>query len=235
VWTSLVLVLAVLGAVLAIRSERRGRLLPAVLAAAAFLVPAGQASLHTTVSLQKHVVFGAWFAAIAAGYAMARMSRVDPGRGWAAVMALPIVASTLFGSMGQATSLYEVWPDSAAVISVLRSAVHDHPGNYLAEDYDVEAYYLRAEVPWERWTSTYYFSYPGTLPGPSSYAAAIGSHYFSLVILNFGDTAATDREITADMRRAGGYYILARTGRFTVWALKQRTAGPQAGGYRAFH
>ena len=235
VWTSLILVLAVLGAVLAFRSERRGKFLPAVLAVAALLAPAGQASLHTTVSLQKHVVFGAWFAAIAAGYAMARMSRVDPGRGWAPVMALPIAASTLFGSMGQAASLFEVWPNSAGVVSVLRSAVHAHPGNYLAEDYDVEAYYLRAEVPWERWTSTYYFSYPGTLPGAPSYTAAVDSHYFSLVILNFGDTAATDREITADMRRAGGYYILAHTGRFTIWALKQPTPARQAGGNRASH
>ena len=69
-------------------------------------VQAEQARLHTTVSLQKHVVFGAWFAAIAAGYAMARLSRVDHGYGWAPVMALPIAASTLFGSMGQATSLF---------------------------------------------------------------------------------------------------------------------------------
>ena len=147
VWTSLIVVLAVLGAVLASRSEARGRFLPAVLAGAVLLAPAVQARLHTTVGLQKHVVFGAWFAAIAAGYAMARLSRVDPGRGWAAVMALPIVASTLFGSMGQARSLYEVWPNSADAVSVLRSAVQAHPGNYLAEDYDVEAYYLRARCP----------------------------------------------------------------------------------------
>jgi len=223
VWTSLILVLAVLGAVLASRSRERGKLLPAFLAAAALLAPAEQARLHTTVSLQKHVVFGAWFAAIAAGYAMARLSRGDPGRGWAAVMALPIAASTLFGSMGQAASLYRIWPDSADVVSVLRSAIHAHPGNYLAEDYDVEAYYLRAEVPWPRWSSTYYFRYPGALPGAPSYQAAIKHHYFSLAILSFGDTAATDRQITADMRHAGGYYVVALAGRFTICASREPT------------
>jgi hypothetical protein len=231
VWTSLILVLAVLGAMLAIRGEARGRLLPAILVVAALLAPAEQARLHTTVSLEKHVVFGAWFAAIAAGYAMARLSRVDPGRGWAAVMALPIVASTLFGSMGQAASLYKVWPNSADVVSVLRSAIRVHPGNYLAEDYDVEAYYLRADVPWQQWSSTYYFSYPGVPPGAPSYAAAINSHYFSLVILNFGDTAATDRVITADMRHAGGYYVLTRAGRFTVWASQEATPVRQSRGH----
>jgi Dolichyl-phosphate-mannose-protein mannosyltransferase len=225
VWTSLILVLAALGAVLAIRSKDPGRLLPAVLAAAALLVPAEQARLHTTVSLQKHVVFGAWFAAIAAGYAMARLSRVDPGRGWAAVMTIPIVASTLFGSIGQADALDRVWPNSAYVISVLRSAVRAHPGNYLAEDYDVEAYYLRAEVPQQRWSSTYYFRYPGVAPGATSYQEAISRHYFSLVILEFGDTAATDQRITADMVRAGGYYVLKRVGQFTIWAAR-KTALP---------
>jgi len=224
-WTSLILVLAVLGALLAVRSERRAKVLPAVLAAAALLAPAEQARLHTITSLQKHVVFGAWFAAIAAGYTMARMSRVDPGRGWAAVMAVPIAASTLFGSMGQAAALYHVWPNATGVVNVLRAAVRTHPGHYLAEDYDVEAYYLRGEVPWQRWSDTYYFSYRGALPGAPSYQAAIASHYFSLVILDFGDTLATDRQVTADMRRAGGYYVLARAGRFTVWASRVAQSG----------
>jgi 4-amino-4-deoxy-L-arabinose transferase-like glycosyltransferase len=235
VWTSLILVLAVLGAVLAIHGEARGKLLPTVLVVAALLAPAEQARLHTTVSLQKHVVFGAWFAAIAAGYAMARLSRVDPGRGWAAVMALPIAASTLFGSMGQAASLYRVWPNSADVISVLRSAIRAHPGNYLAEDYDVEAYYLRADVPWQRWSSTYYFSYQGVPPGATSYAAAINSHYFSLVVLDFGDTAATDRLITADMRHAGDYSVLARAGQFTVWASREAMPVRQSRGHGGHH
>ena len=225
-WTSLVLVLAALGAVLAWRSGTRGRLLVPVLAAAGLLVPAEQARLHTTVSLQKHVVFGAWFAAIAAGYAMARLSRVDHGYGWAPVMALPIAASTLFGSMGQASSLFVVWPDSADAVTLLHAEIGLHPGRYLAEDYDVEAYYLRDTVPWQRWSSTYHFSYPGMRAGAASFAAAIDHHYFSLVILNFGDTAAADRQITADMRAAGGYYVLGRPGRFTIWASADKPSRP---------
>jgi hypothetical protein len=220
VWTSLIVVLAALGVWLSIRRKERGRFLPAVLAAAALLAPAEQARLHTTVSLQKHVVFGAWFAAIAAGYAMARLSRVDPGHGWAMVMALPIAASTLFSSMGQASFLHTDWPDATALVNVLRTATHSHPGNYLAEDDDVEAYYLRAEVPWQRWSSTYYFRYPGALPGTPSYRAAIGQHYFSLVILDSGDTAATDAQIITDMYQTGGYYILTHAGRFTIWAVR---------------
>jgi 4-amino-4-deoxy-L-arabinose transferase-like glycosyltransferase len=221
VWTSLILVLAALGAWLAARSRERSRFLPTVLLAAAMLAPAAQARLHTTVSLQKHVVFGAWFAAIAAGYALARLSRVDRGYGWAAVMALPIAAATLFGSMGQAHLLHRDWPDASAMVKVLRPAVRAHPGDYLGEDDDVEAYYLGTEVPWQDWSSTYYFKFPGQPPGGPSYATAIGRHYFSLVILDDGDTAATDALIVADLRHSGGYRELARAGRFTVWVRDQ--------------
>jgi hypothetical protein len=133
--------------------------------------------------------------------------------------------------MGQAAALYKVWPNAADAVNVLRSAIHAHPGNYLAEDYDVEAYYLRTEVPWQRWSNTYYFSYRGGLPGAPSYQTAISSHYFSLVILDFGDTAATDRQITADMRHTGGYYVLARAGQFTIWA--SQAPGRRSGRSRA--
>jgi hypothetical protein len=65
---------------------------------------------------------------------------------------------------------------------------------------------------------------------------AITRHYFSLVVLDFGDTTATDREITADMRRAGGYYVLAHAGRFTIWAWRTPTsAGRPSGRHRVRH
>jgi hypothetical protein len=129
--------------------------------------------------------------------------------------------------MGQAATLFKTWPNAADAVSVLRSAVRTHPGNYLAEDDDVAAYYLRSAAPWPRWSSTYYFRYPGSAPGPASYRAAIGGHYFSLVILDFGDTAAADSQIRTDMRQAGGYYVLARAARFTIWASRAlASAGP---------
>lgn len=230
VWTSLILILAVLGAILASRSTTRSKALPTVLAAAALLAPVEHARLHTTVSLQKHVVFGAWFAAIAAGYAMARLSRVDPGHGWAPVMALPIAAATLFGSMGQAASLYGAWPNATAVIKILHAEMLSHPGHYLAEDYDVEAYYLHAAAPWQRWSSTYYFKYQGSAPGAPSYQNATNRHYFSLVILDFGDTASVDRQIVTDMRHAGGYRVEARVSRFAIWAWHPTAALPSIRG-----
>ena len=220
VWTSLILVLAVLGAVLASRGEARGKLLPAVLAAAALLVPAEQARLHTTVSLQKHVVFGAWFAAIAAGYAMARLSRVDPGRGWArghGAAHSRVHAVRLDGTGGRAVQGLAERRRCGQ-----RPALGDPlpsgplPGGRLRR---------RGLLPARRSSLAAMVEHlllqlPGRLPGAPSYAAAISSHYFSLVILDFGDTAATDTQITADMRHAGGYYVLAHAGQFTIWASR---------------
>ena len=222
VGTSLVLVLAGLGVWLSARSRRPqlapGRFLPVVLLAAALLVPAVQAGRHSTDGLASHLVFGAWFAAIAAGYALARLSRVDRGYGWAAVMALPIAAATLFGSLGGAHALHRGWPDATALVRVLGPATDAHPGSYLAEDDEVPAYYLRSQVRWQNWSGTRSFRYGGQPAGAASYAAAIARHHFALVIVDFGDTAAADAQITADLRRTGGYHVLARAGRFTVWA-----------------
>jgi Dolichyl-phosphate-mannose-protein mannosyltransferase len=220
--TSLILVLAGLGVWLSAR--RRGsqlapaRFLPVVLLAAALLVPAAQAGRHSTDGLAGHVVFGAWFAAIAAGYALARLSRVDRGYGWAAVMALPIAAATLFGSMGGAHALHRGWPDATALVRLLGPATHAHPGSYLADDDEVPAYYLQSQVRWQNWSGTRSFRYGGQPAGAASYAAAISRHHFALVVVDFGDTAAADAQITADLRRTGGYHVLARAGRFTVWA-----------------
>jgi len=50
------------------------------------------------------------------------------------------------------------------------------------------------------------------------------------VVLNFKDTVTTDAQITADMRHAGGYYVLTRTGQFTIWASRTPLSNPQSGG-----
>ncbi|HMG63763.1 MAG TPA: glycosyltransferase family 39 protein, partial [Streptosporangiaceae bacterium] len=70
-WIGIIAAVALCGvAISAARREpgiRTGLL--ALLTAAALIVPAEQARLHTTASLAKHVTVGGWFAAIAAGYA----------------------------------------------------------------------------------------------------------------------------------------------------------------------
>ena len=71
-WTGVIIVLALCGVIASWTSRRNPARtwLLAVLTAAALLGPLEQAHLHTLASLNKHVGLGAWFAAIAAGYAV---------------------------------------------------------------------------------------------------------------------------------------------------------------------
>ena len=204
VWTSLVIVVSVIGIVLARREGRVGRTLIAALALTDLLLPAEQVRVHTTVSLQKHVDYGAWFAVIAAGYAMARVSQLNRGVGWAPVLFLPIVAFTVFSSYGQAYTLFEGWPDTAPLISALHPLLKHENKPILAEggEYSVIPYYLGNEVSFRQLQKSYYFTYtdPRSLQRirmPTSFADAIKNGYFGLVVLDYwGGNPVVDRVVT---------------------------------------
>jgi hypothetical protein len=233
-WIGVVCIFAWAGVVLCVRRGSRVQaMILVILAVAALLAPLEQARIHTLTSLHKHVDFGAWLAAPAAGYALARLSRIS-ARSSLSVVASGFVAAMVIlpvGAVGaaQATSLFRAWPDSGAAMAKLSTYVRAYPGNYLAEDYDVPAYYLRRSVPWTRWSGTWYFSYtpPGArrpLTGAAAYQAAIDRHYFSLVLLDLLATPGIDSQITTDLQQAGGYQIVAEVpsafGDYTVWAYR---------------
>ncbi len=258
-WIGLGCLLAALAVVVAAisRQNRFQVAILALLATAGLLAPLNQARIDTTTSLSKHVDFGAWFAAAAAGYAVARLSRIGRWKILHAVTAVIAAAAVVvpIGLIGrpQAGNFFQVWPNTTKVAVVLRSLTRAHPGNYLSEDYDVPAYYLEDSVPWDRWSNTWYFAYtkPGTsvhLIGPAAYRAAIKNHYFSLIILDFGDTAAVDKIITRDIRTFANYHVIAEapywdkfgTGQFTVWAYQpprpqHRQSPPQHRRHRGHH
>ena len=53
---------------------------------------------------------------------------------------------------------------SAPAVAQLRALTRAYPGNYLAEDYDIPAYYLQSSVSWPRWSSSWYLSYTPRAP-----------------------------------------------------------------------
>lgn len=225
---------------LARRRRRVEAVIVALLAVSAALAPLNQARIHTSTSLSKHVDFGAWFAAAAAGYLIAWLARAGRRRWAAAVAALAaavavLVPAAVIGS-AQSAAFFQAWPDTSQVTYELASLTREHPGLYLTEDDDIPAYYLRNQVTWQQWYDTWYFAWrpPGserTLIGLPAYKAAILRHYFTLVILDFGDTAQTDTAITAYLTEADGYRVIAElpyqdrfgAGQFTVWQYQPRT------------
>lgn len=224
-WTGVVIVLALCGVFSswATHQDRRRTCLLAVLTAAALLGPVEQAILHTTDSLNKHVGLGAWFAAIAAGYAAdAFIAAAQPGRSQTLTNAACVVAlvfPTLFG-VAQSWEFATSWPSSASFIAILRPLADHGNGRLLVEDPGPARYYLPSGAQWERWSSTRNIVLPGgastggprggvvAAGEPAAFARYISQGYFSYVALNFADTTSLDHQIRAELARNHHYQIV---------------------------
>jgi Dolichyl-phosphate-mannose-protein mannosyltransferase len=249
-WTGVVLVLALCGifSSWATHQDRRRTCLLAVLTAAALLGPVEQAILHTTDSLNKHVGLGAWFAAIAAGYAAdAFIAAAQPGRSQTLTTAgcvLALIFPTFFGAV-QSWDFATSWPSSATFIAIFRPFADRGSGHLLVEDPGPARYYLPSGAQWQRWSSTRNIVLPGgTSTGgprggvvsagdPTAFARYVSQGYFSYVALNFADTVGLDHQIRADLARNHHYHIIevipynlpdpardTSTGTYVVWQYK---------------
>lgn len=224
-WTGVIVVAAFCGAVISWVSQpgRARTWLLTVLAVAALLVPAEQASLNTTASLNKHGAMGAWFAAIAAGYAVDRLIETSPAGNMRAVTCGACVVALCFPvTLGAAQSwtLSTNWPNSSDFIKIFGPLVDHGDGRVLVEDPSIAEYYLPAGSQWQRWSSTRNIVLPSGAPtgGPSTAAGIVGAGnagtfamyiqqgYFSLIALNFADTTSLDKSIAADIHRNHHYH-----------------------------
>jgi Dolichyl-phosphate-mannose-protein mannosyltransferase len=207
-WTAVVLVPAVAGAVVcAVRRRWPQALLLAVLALSALLAPADQARIQTTTSLNKHVDFGAWFAAIAAGYLLSLLSR----RRVVLVAALAALIPVTAVGTAQARAMID-WPDAAGLVKVVRPMTA-HGGHFLVETTDVLQYYL-PNTTWQQWTDT-------ASNGPQYYLQRIRQHYYAVIVLGFNQTLSTDYAIAVELSATSGYSLAAKvhSGKtvFYVW------------------
>jgi hypothetical protein len=257
-WIGVVIAFAVLGCAVAWWRDRAAMALVGWLAVAGLLAPINQARIHTTVSLSKHVDFGVWFACIAAGYAIAALSRVGRRR-WlhaGAALGATVVIMVPLGALGraQAVRFTQGWPNSTQVTAELRALVSTHPGTYLTEDYVVPGFYLQDELSWQAWQSTWLFHYraPGstacvggsasTAIGASATEAqaeqafieAVAHQYFALIILDFADTPQLDKTITATIAKDNTYHVISiltyRAAHLTgQYTVWARTATGQSG------
>jgi F0F1-type ATP synthase membrane subunit c/vacuolar-type H+-ATPase subunit K len=228
-WTGLVIVLATCGFVISLVG-RRGPEQPwllAILTVAAILGPLEQAHLHTAASLNKHVGLGAWFAAIAAGYAVDRFVAAAAAEARARFFtSVACVVALVFPIALGARQSWEFstsWANSTSFISILRPLADHGNGRLLVEDPTIAEYYLPSGSQWQRWSSTRNIILPSLADtgGPSTSAGVVGGGnpgvfavfieegYFSLVALNYADTTALDYQITADLRHNPHYQKVA--------------------------
>lgn len=233
-WGGLMLAVALLGAVLYLWRAHRGEtsglgntLVPGLsnattparwwraclgllLCGAALLAPAYQMYLHTHVSLHKHVGYGLLFAAPMAGIGITRLVGTHfrfPQFGpliWVALLAL---------GMSQSQELYRVWPNSADLVSTLRSQIVTD-GHYLVEANSSPRYYLREQTQPDQWTSTYAITYYGNksapLTGEAGYHKAIADGYFDVIVFDRTVTKELDNKLAEQLSTNPNYRLLTR-------------------------
>ena len=188
-------------------------------------MPTEQASLNTTASLSKHGAMGAWFAAIAAGYAVDRLIETSPAGTMRAVTLWACVIALCFPvTLGAAQSwtFSTNWPNSSDFVTIFGPLVDHGNGRVLVEDPSIAEYYLPAGTQWQRWSSTRNIVLPSGAPtgGPSTAAGIVGAGnagtfamyikegYFSLIALNFIDTTSLDKSLAADIHRNHHYHVI---------------------------
>ena len=234
-WVGVLAVLALAGAVTCwVRFWRADRHLAAVLtllAVAVVLAPLNQLRIHEMQSLDKHVGFGAAFAAVAAGYALGQVSGTQV-RQWYR-FALPVAVVAFAGYLGvqQAWVIYQRWPESSEFMHVLDDLTSPGEEQYLVQDYDLAAYYMDHDIHREQWSGVIEFTYtdPGTrrvLHQAEAWVEAIKDRHFAVIALS-GQTEI-DQLVQRTVETTPGYVLVDRirnegtgygVGYYRIWRL----------------
>jgi 4-amino-4-deoxy-L-arabinose transferase-like glycosyltransferase len=226
--TGILITLGVCACVVSFTETVRTRVLCGVLTSAALLAPAHQAQIRVQTALSKHLVFGAWFCAIAAGYVLARAAGMNRKRGWR----VPAAAATVIVLAGvpQASAYFRGWASSARTIPVLRSAISNAGCPCLAFQWATTYYYLAPGVRPGELTDPYFFTFRAghrNLTGLRAYQAAIRAHYFHVVEADPAGNARLFPRVVAALAATPGYRLVISDpssppglGRTEVWEFQ---------------
>jgi hypothetical protein len=210
-WIGIVLALAVIGTVISFMVPGRLRWICVTLTIAGLLAPLHQAQIQVYTSLHKHVAFGAWFAAIAAGYALAKVAEVNEAKGWR-VVGVVAGLSLFFFAIPQSTVMFYGWPDSFQMTRGLARVIKLAGCPCLVAEQSVVSYYVQATNN-DLLVGPYGFSYWSRgknreLQGIPAYQQAIRDHYFSVVEIDRGDNPALVQPVVQALTQTSGYRLV---------------------------
>ena len=199
-YSGLIICLAIVGVVLALGSEswQRGCLI-ALLGCAAFVVPAAQMHDQTGWSLDKHLAYGMWFAAIAGGYACNRLIGWIPWANWrltaaCCVIALAYPAATSWQS---AWGVYHSWANTNSFIATFKPIAEESQGSvYAASQVRVAEYYI-PQVQRTRWDTALSLDPVSVAPAgrKSYYLSQLRQHNYGAVALFYSTTFSSAPEM----------------------------------------
>ncbi len=197
----------------------------------ALLIPAYHIYKGELVSLDKHLGFSMFFVMPLAGYTLASLSgfrqNFSSGRYWFAGIAACLIFFMIGVREGQ--DMFTSWPATDRLSYVLNTQVRTDNGHYLAEQFEVSRYNLRANTANWQWTGLDFYVYTDShghyYEGNDAYIHAIQDGHFDLVQLNYGFDAATAQVIRNAVIASKKYELIAKipyqdsygSGLFWVW------------------
>jgi len=233
------------GLVLVFLHYQRLRLLSLVLFTSSWLAPAYHIYKQESISIDKHIAYGLFFAMPLAGYALTRltgaMRRTIPesgGRSWLVGLSFVLIVFCL--GMQQSQALYTEWANTSNLSHVLHTQMRNGSGRFLIEDIEVARYDAKdVAEPWQ-WNGVQYFYYDTPehqhLLGDPALVQAINDRYFALVELSFNARPAEAHFIAQQMAASGNYDLIAKIqfqnsfgiGNFYLW---RSAVGPGQGNF----
>ena len=227
--------IAVLGAALCLWLERdwSRRLVTSLLVMAGTLAPLNQARIHTSTSLDKHADFGAWFMAMAAGYAIAALRRGHfLQRAAATLAAAGAVAATLVVGVPLAKLGDSYWPNTARLTAETVPQLARARGEILFENPSIIDYDLGHRIGWTaiwkqisgqsslrlRSGKTIADAPVGSAGIPAPYITAIHHGYFQYVILNNDRADSFDAKVIPVLFADPHYVLRGSPAGFFIWA-----------------
>lgn len=213
-WMALLALLAVLGVWLSWYERERAWGLPVVLLAAGFLAPLEQARISDITSLHKHVVFGAWFLVMMAGYAVSRISYLDGRLAQGAIIGGVLFGALAVTGVGQASSFATSWPSTRSAMTALTASVRQVNGPCLVFQEDAAYYYLPPDETRSGIVGPYTFSYPDPasqrlMSRFPAMAAAIAHGYFGTVEVDASQGDPAYRLLVGALRHSGLYVLVS--------------------------
>jgi hypothetical protein len=158
-YSGFIMVLAVVGSFVAVAQKSyRGRLLVILCACAAFVIPVAQVYERTAESLDKHLAYGLWFAAMAAAYGFSKLIQPIPAgrRAFATLCCAAIFAYPVLNGLQLAQATYHIWANSSDFIAAFKPVAARVDGPFSLPggggQYDhIAQYYLPEGNEWARW------------------------------------------------------------------------------------
>ena len=197
-YSALIIGLALIGAIVTLQSEHRNHIaLIGGVCFGAFLVM--QFHNQTPSTIDKHLAYGIWFAAIVAGYACSKFIRWLPGARRPLLAALCCVAAFAYPAAANwqtAWQRYHAWPDASAFISAFKPIAAESQGFLYLPGFEtnIAEYYTPQGYDWTRWNAGLSLD-PVTAPNSwsSYYSMQLHSQDYGVIALFYSTTFSSVR------------------------------------------